>query len=78
MSENGLKQDALADRLGATQGMVSQLLAGTTKVPSLKIATAIRDVVGIPTDAWLVGTVTALESRRRAKRRSTRRVRRAA
>lgn len=47
----GLTQEAFELKLGVARGLVSRWLSGAGK-PSLEMACRIRDLLGVPVDAW--------------------------
>lgn len=65
MKDEGLTQAKVAERLGVSQGAVSQLLNGTTATPSLPLAQALeRETKGwrpgpIRTEEWTTNTKAA-------------------
>ena len=51
-SRRGFTNDEAADYLGLDKSVVTKLRNGTRRA-GLKIAHQLRDLTGIPTDAWL-------------------------
>lgn len=57
MDDEDLTQAGVAERLGVTQGAVSQLLKGQTKAPSLEFAVALER----ETSKWKRGAIRPAE-----------------
>lgn len=52
MKEAGITQMALEAKLGASKGLTSRWLSGE-RVPELRFALALEDILGVPARAWL-------------------------
>lgn len=52
MREAGITQMALEAKLGASKGLTSRWLSGE-RVPELRFALALEDILGVPARAWL-------------------------
>lgn len=54
MKAAGITQMALEAKLGASKGLSSRWLSGE-RVPELRFALALEDMLGVPARAWLAG-----------------------
>ncbi len=53
MKEHGVRQVDLANAIGRSRSYVSQLMSGEVKEPTLSVAFAIADAIGVPLQTFV-------------------------